>query len=311
MATLGVDTSNYATSLAVAESFGKEVVCAKKRMLPVKEGELGLRQSDAVFHHALALPDMIEEMRVEGVLKEIKAVGVSQKPRPVQGSYMPCFIAGISFAAAFAAALDVPLVRTSHQQGHLMAALYGTGETALLQGENLVFHLSGGTTELLLCRGYGVERTLGQSLDLYAGQAIDRLGVRLGYAFPAGAQVSALAEEWNEEIDPKVSVKGMDCHLSGLQNQCEALLEQGKAPGYVAKYCLSAVAKTAAAMAQAARKQLGPLPLVCAGGVMASSVIRRIMQDRIENIWFVPPQLSADNAVGTALIAAKEAGLDG
>lgn len=307
MATLGIDTSNYATSLAVVNAGGREVVCAKKRMLPVKEGEAGLRQSDAVFHHTTALPQLIEEMNAEGALHNITAVGVSERPRPVQGSYMPCFMAGISFATAFATALHVPLVRTSHQQGHLAAALFGTGENGLLQGQNLVFHVSGGTTELLLCEGYEVLQKLGGSLDLYAGQAIDRLGVKLGFAFPAGVQVSGLAAKCAESINPKISVEGLDCHFSGLQNQYEILLAEGKEPAYVAKYCLIAIAKTLAAMATEGRIQKGDLPLVCAGGVMASDIIRTYMQAKLGNIWFVPPSLSADNAVGVALIAAKEA----
>ena len=114
--TLGIDTSNYATSLAVFHTAG-EVVCAKKRFLPVKEGQLGLRQSDALFHHTTALPEMLEELGREFDLTQISAVGVSQKPRPVEGSYMPCFLAGVSAATAFAQARGIPLIHTTHQQG--------------------------------------------------------------------------------------------------------------------------------------------------------------------------------------------------
>jgi tRNA A37 threonylcarbamoyltransferase TsaD len=113
--TLGIDTSNYATSLAVFDTAG-EVVCAKKRFLPVKEGQLGLRQSDALFHHTAALPEMLKELSGEFDLTKISAVGVSEKPRPVEGSYMPCFLAGVSAAEAFALARGIPLVRTTHQQ---------------------------------------------------------------------------------------------------------------------------------------------------------------------------------------------------
>ena len=117
--TLGIDTSNYATSLAVFDTAG-EVVCAKKRFLPVKEGQLGLRQSDALFHHTAALPEMLKELGGEFDLTQISAVGVSEKPRPVEGSYMPCFLAGVSAAEAFALARGIPLVRTTHQQGHCL-----------------------------------------------------------------------------------------------------------------------------------------------------------------------------------------------
>ena len=120
--TLGIDTSNYATSLAVFDTAG-EVVCAKKRFLPVKAGQLGLRQSDALFHHTVALPEMMQELAQEFDLTQIDAVGVSQKPRPLEGSYMPCFLAGVNAATAFAHAKGIPLVLTTHQQGHAAAAL--------------------------------------------------------------------------------------------------------------------------------------------------------------------------------------------
>ena len=114
--TLGIDTSNYATSLAVFNTAG-EVVCAKKRFLPVKEGQLGLRQSDALFHHTVALPEMLAELGSEFDLTQISAVGVSEKPRPVEGSYMPCFLAGVSAATAFAAARASALPRRSRWPG--------------------------------------------------------------------------------------------------------------------------------------------------------------------------------------------------
>lgn len=308
MYTLGIDTSNYATSLAVLCTDTKEVVCAHKRFLPVKEGQRGLRQSDAVFHHTAALPGMLAELDAAFPLTQIGAVGVSVKPRPAEGSYMPCFLVGESAAAAFSLAKGVPLARTSHQQGHVAAALYAVGRPELFSQDVLVFHISGGTTELLLCRGVQVKERLGGTTDLYAGQAVDRTGVRLGFAFPAGAELSRLADQCTETMRPKVSVKGCDCSLSGLENQCTALLAQGKAPAYVAKYCLLAVAHTVLAMIRAARQRYPALPVVCAGGVMSSDVIREAVQAAMEDVYFVPGQFSSDNAIGTALIAAKEVG---
>lgn len=307
MAVLGIDTSNYATSLAVVSSTGEEVVCTEKQFLPVKHGVLGLRQSDAVFHHTVALPKLLALLCRRGALQKIEAVGVSEKPRPQPGSYMPCFLAGVSFAAAFAQGAGVPLVATSHQQGHVAAALHGTGNQQMFHQKALVFHVSGGTTELLLVQGTQIQCTVGKSLDLYAGQAIDRLGVTLGFAFPAGPDLSRTAEACTQDIRPKISVAGANCHFSGLQNQCEALLQAGKSPQYTAKYCLCAIADTLIAMAKAARQIYTGLPLVCAGGVMASTTVRNKMQSALHDIYFVSPALSADNAVGTALIAAKEA----
>lgn len=85
MLTLGIDTSNYATSLAVFDTDAGEVVCDCKKFLPVKEGQLGLRQSDALFHHTAALPAMLAELGARADLTQVRAVGVSRQAAPRGG----------------------------------------------------------------------------------------------------------------------------------------------------------------------------------------------------------------------------------
>ena len=308
MLTLGIDTSNYAASLAVFDTDTGEVVCDTKQLLPVRPGQLGLRQSDALFHQTALLPQLLEELAARAPLPAVGAVGVSAKPRPAEGSYMPCFLAGVSAATAFAAARGVPLVKTTHQQGHAAAALFASGGAALFGAPALVFHVSGGTTDLLLYGADGSIQTLGTSSDLYAGQAVDRLGVRLGFAFPSGAQVSALAAECDAEIRPKASVQGLICSLSGLENQCVKLLAAGESPAYVCKYCLLCVAETLLRMARAALAQYPGLPVVFAGGVMSSNVIRDYVLERLPGVHFVPGRFASDNAIGVAILAAKGVG---
>lgn len=306
MLTLGFDTSNYATSLAVFDTLAGEVVCDCKRFLPVRAGQLGLRQSDAVFHHTAALPAMIQELGEKADLTRVEAVGVSARPRPVDGSYMPCFLVGLSAATAFCAARRLPLVQTTHQQGHLAAAMFAAKGTALFGRELLVFHVSGGTTDLLHLTAEGQISCLGTSTDLYAGQAVDRLGVRLGFAFPAGAEVSACAAICAEEVRPRASVRGFQCSLSGLQNQCERLLAEGKSAPYVCKYCLLSVAKTLYLMAQAVLGEYPGLPIVFAGGVMSSELVQEYLRARLPQALFVPGKYASDNAIGVALLAARE-----
>lgn len=303
MLTLGLDTSNYATSLAVYDTVTAQFPVMQKQFLPVKPGQLGLRQSDAVFHHTTALPLLMEQLSEQVNLKELSAVGVSVKPRSAEGSYMPCFLAGRSVAVALHVALGIPLYETTHQQGHIAAALYAAGGD-LYGSRVFVFHISGGTTDLLLVDKLQVEKTVGSSQDLYAGQAVDRLGVLLGFGFPAGEAVSALAATCGEPVTPKVSVKGADCSLSGLQNQCETLLRQGKTPAYTAKYCLLCVAETVVRMLQFAQGQYPGLPCVCAGGVMSSDLIQNYVTAKLPGVRFVPGKFSSDNAAGVALLAA-------
>ena len=308
MLTLGIDTSNYATSLAVFDTDAGEVVCDCKKFLPVKEGQLGLRQSDALFHHTAALPAMLAELGAMADLTQVRAVGVSARPRPVEGSYMPCFLAGVSAATAFSLSRALPLIELTHQQGHIAAALYAAGDFTLFERESLVFHVSGGTTDLLLCHGAERITPLGTSQDLYAGQAVDRLGVKLGYPFPAGVYVSEQAALCTEKVRPKVSVKGLTCSLSGLENQCAKLLAEGHDAPYVCKYCLICVAETLTRMARAALEDHPGLPVVFAGGVMSSDLIRTYVSARVPGARFVPGKFASDNAIGVSILAAREQG---
>ena len=222
---------------------------------------------------------------------------------------MPCFLAGVNAAQAFALAKGIPLVYTTHQQGHAAAALFAAKGAELFHQKVLLFHISGGTTDLLLCDQVKNIQMLGTSTDLYAGQAVDRVGVKLGFDFPAGAMVSEMAAQCDETIKPRSSVKEMQCSLSGLENQCNALLASGQSPAYVCKYCLLCVADTVVKMTRAAQRQYPALPVVCAGGVMSSDVIRSWVQQRLPEVYFVPGQYSSDNAIGVAILAAREAGL--
>ena len=90
---LGLDTSNYTTSAALYISEEQRIV-QSKQLLPVREGELGLRQSDAVFHHTKQLPDMIEQLSAQYSDISPSVVTASARPRNIEGSYMPCFLVG-------------------------------------------------------------------------------------------------------------------------------------------------------------------------------------------------------------------------
>ncbi len=305
MITLGIDTSNYATSLALYNAATGEVVARAKEFLPVQKGQLGLRQSDAVFHHTKALPNVLATLGNAEMLSEVEKVGVAVKPRGEEGSYMPCFLTGKAFAAAFAAAKGIPIVQTSHQQGHIMAALHGSGQNGLLNAPFLALHISGGTTDLLLVNGINSIENIGGSNDLYAGQAVDRLAELLGFPFPGGAHLSALAEGCGVPIAVKPSLKGLYCSFSGLENKCGGMLNGGAPKEEVAAYCLTYIGEACCALIINARKEYGQLPVLLAGGVMCSTVIKPLVNKKITNAFFAPPQFSSDNAIGNAVIAAQ------
>ena len=195
MITLGIDTSNYATSVGLVDNEKYEIIFHEKRFLPVEQGRIGLRQQQAVFEHIRNLTDILSILDVKG----IGAIGVSVKPRDEENSYMPCFLTGKMSAYSVAAGLGVPVVETSHQTGHLTSALFDINREDLFSQRLIMLHVSGGTTDIMLAEGGKVAETLGSSLDLFAGQAVDRLGVKLGFPFPAGVYVSQLAEKCDEK----------------------------------------------------------------------------------------------------------------
>jgi N6-L-threonylcarbamoyladenine synthase len=269
--------------------------------LRVKHGELGLRQSDALFQHTAQLPEVLEQLfaQEDGA---VAVVGVSDKPRDVAGSYMPCFLPGVLAAQGIASALRVPLKKYSHQQGHLAAALFSAKRLDLLDRDFLALHVSGGTTELLRVRPGLEAEIIGGSEDLKAGQLVDRVGVMLGLQFPCGPALDALAGQGvlPRKISP--AVRGLRCHFSGLENQCQALREAGAPSADIARFALCAVAANLEAMVLVAQREHGALPLVFSGGVCCSMVLRAQLLARFPHALFAEPEFSADNAAGVAVL---------
>lgn len=300
---LGIDTSNYTTSAAVMDMVD-ETIIHQKKLLPVPKGSKGLRQSEALFHHTIQLPEVIENLLCD-FSDEIYAIGVSDKPRDEEGSYMPCFLAGMSVARCSAALLHVPLYTFSHQAGHIAAALFSADRMDVLSEPFIAFHVSGGTTEALLVtpdeKNILSTNIIANSLDLKAGQVIDRVGVMLGLDFPAGAQLDLLSQNCRIPFKIKPSIKGTDCCLSGIENQCSDMLQKGSTTEEIAAYCIDSILFALDGMVQAVLAEYGKLPLVFAGGVMSNSRIRNYMAQKY-HAFFAQPEFSSDNAAGIAVL---------
>ena len=306
---VGFDTSNYTTSASVCTADG-EVVANIKIPLPVKAGECGLRQSDAVFAHIKNLPQALEALREAVRPYRVLAVGCSVRPREAEGSYMPCFLAGKVAADAFATALDVPVLECSHQDGHIMAAAYSCGSMeSLLKDRFCAFHVSGGTTEILYVQpkkeGFSVTLVGGTS-DLNAGQAIDRVGVMMGLRFPCGREMEGLARAWSGKIPAaRICVRDGYCNLSGLQNLAEKLWRETKDQALVSAYVFSFLGKTLQKMTESLDEKYGEIPVVYAGGVMSNGILQKLLSKRPKT-YFAEPQFSADNAAGVALLCRQK-----
>lgn len=300
MGVIGFDTSNYTTSIAYFDGCCGENV---SQLLPVREGELGLRQSDAVFHHTKSLPDLSDRLfsRLQNV--EISAVGVSTRPRAVDGSYMPCFMVGYSHAKLLSDAFGVPLFTFSHQQGHVAAALFSANRMDLMDSPHLAWHLSGGTTELLLVTpsGRNVDcQIIGGTTDISAGQLIDRTGQMLKLPFPAGKSLDNLSQTAEKNDFFRVKCSDMHFSLSGVQNKVQQYYGQGSSTEDTAAYALRSVIFAVTKATEQAIKSYPGLPVVFSGGVASNSLLRKEMQKY--NPVFAEPRYSTDNALGVAVL---------
>ncbi|HWR23030.1 MAG TPA: hypothetical protein VN366_06065 [Feifaniaceae bacterium] len=306
---LGIDTSCYTTSVACVGHSG--IVFSERTMLRVHLGEAGLRQSEGVFQHIGNLERMLPEALLRIDTGRIAAVAVSAAPRDLEGSYMPVFAVGRSAAASVAAALHAPLYKSSHQAGHIRAALYGN--ESLLKKDFLSLHISGGTTELVLIQmdggRIGELKLMGGTSDLHAGQFVDRVGVNMGLPFPAGMELERLARQYSgtDTVLLPSSVKGLSCSFSGVETRARRLLAKGAEKEAVAFAVYDCLSRTVAKLLLLAYEKTKIPDVLLCGGVAGSALLRELLKERLKKsalaLYFGQPALSGDNAVGVALLA--------
>lgn len=303
---LGIDTSCYTTSCALIAQDG-ELVAEARKILEVKPGRCGLQQSEMVFQHTRNLPVLMEQvLATEGY--ELAGIGVSGYPRRLEGSYMPAFLAGMSVARSLAAATRLPLTVLSHQENHIEAGLWSAGGP---QAERfLTLHASGGTTDLLLVERrnnrYTIEQ-VGGSIDLHAGQFVDRIGVALGLQFPTGPALEKLASTATSYEELPISVRKLEISLSGPATAAQRKLEAGVDGARLAlgvEYCL---AESFARLFRKAGEQLRVKDVLLVGGVGCNSFIRKHIEEHLAprrmRLWVPEARFSCDNASGCASYA--------
>ncbi len=303
MSTLGFDTSNYTTSVAWTDG---ECDYNVRQLLHVKQGERGIRQSDGVFQHMKLMPKLYKRMSALVDIKSVKAVGVSTRPRTVEGSYMPVFLAGEGYARIVADTLGVPLYEFSHQDGHVMAGIYSCNAFELLDSDFISVHLSGGTTEILTSRyeGYNfVHKIIGGTNDISAGQFIDRIGVKLGLQFPAGKELEKMAlSACNAEKLP-VSVKGSYMSFSGVETKAMRAVDECD-KNALALGVLENVRNTLIKTINNAIKETDIHRILIVGGVASNTIIRDgLIKELDGEVYFADKEYSTDNAMGIAYLA--------
>ncbi len=313
---LALDTSCYTTSLAIMDDQSR-LIADMRRLLNVAPGALGLRQSDALYAHQQNLPQMLEELFSLHPPQQLTAIVASSRPRPEDDSYMPVFSAGLGVAKILSAALQLPLYQYSHQEGHLAAALWS--KQLDWQEPFLALHLSGGTGEILYVEPY-IAASLDQKTqyhievigetDLPPGQFVDRIGVALGYPFPAGAALDQLAlSATAKDFRLSGSVKGANISFSGPESAAERAIKAGIAPEQIALAVFDNIGKSLAKAITVAKANSKTDKVILMGGVAASRNLRNYLTK--SEVVFANPKYCSDNAVGIASIAVKHGNLPG
>ena len=306
---IGIDTSCYTTSIA-AITLNREIVFNEKIMLNVKNGERGLRQSEAVFQHIKNFGEISDNLKKHIHKKgyKVEMICASARPRDVEDSYMPVFEVGKNFAKTMAALFDCEMLETTHQENHIAASLYGCKKEDL--DRFISVHMSGGTMEILLTekdnKGYKTE-IVGGTKDISFGQLIDRVGVRMGHDFPAGKYIDEKALLCKEEVKNglKTSVKDGYMNISGLENQVYKLMEE-KDNYYVSKAVMNAAIKSLEKALSFIYKKYDLNNVVFVGGVASSKYISGKLSNKLKknniNSFFTDSSYSSDNACGCAII---------
>lgn len=298
---IGIDTSNYTTSVSLVKD--GVILKDKRTLLKVKEGMRGLRQSEAFYQHVNNLPELLKEV---SPLYEVRAICVSDAPRRVEGSYMPCFTAGVNIAEILSNALSIPLYKVSHQQGHIRAALYNNDVCD--EKPFLCVHLSGGTTEVLAVNKINCNYTseiVGATSDISAGQFIDRIGVKCGLSFPCGAKMDSLCKGLSP-IKLPTSVKECAVSFSGVETKLEKIIETNEYSNEeIFTSAFECVANSLSKLISECCKKTNINTVLLAGGVSGSENIKRMLNSKLTpkyNINYAPSGYGSDNAVGVALL---------
>lgn len=309
---LGIDTSAYTTSVAAVNIQGK-LLGEERQLLNVPPGGRGLRQSEAVFQHVVNLPPLIEKLMRGMGPGDLAAAAASSRPRPLEGSYMPVFLVGLGTGRSLAAVQGIPFFPVSHQEGHLAAGISSTDGP--LKDRFLAVHLSGGTSEILLVErtetGFSID-ILGNTLDLHAGQLVDRVGVALGLPFPAGPPLEELAQQSGSDFTRlPSSVDGLNFSFSGVEAQAQRWIAEGAEPANIARAVEACLVNTLEKVILRGMEESGLNETLIVGGVASNRYLRRRLVEKLEHpsvgarLYFTSPQLSSDNAVGVAHLGLK------
>ncbi len=241
------------------------------------------------------------------MLKNVEAAAVTYGP-----GLAGALLVGLNFARGICDALNLPLLPVNHLQAHTWAAEI---EGEAIETPFISLLVSGGHTSLALVEDIHRYRTLGQTLDDSAGEALDKVGRLMGLAYPAGAEIERLALGGDTKAAPlpRGMAKSGDLNFSfsGLKTAAKLFLERNpeyltgdKSADFLASFQEAALEILALKSLEALEK-CGLNRLSLGGGVAANSRLRELLTREGVKLYAPPPANCTDNAVMVAYLGEK------
>ena len=241
-------------------------------------------------------------------LDQLDAIAFTSSP-----GLIGALLVGTGFAKSLALSLDIPLIAVHHMQAHVLSNLIADPQPEF---PFLCLTVSGGHTQIVLCKDALNMEILGETLDDAAGEAFDKTAKLLGLPYPGGPLIDQYAQEGDPKKFhfPEPQIEGLNFSFSGVKTSILYFLQkQLKAdPDFISKHlpdiCASAqycIVNILLHKLKKASLQTGIKTICLAGGVSANKGLRNAMQEMAEKYqWklFIPEmEYCTDNAAMIAV----------
>ncbi|MDU2569929.1 MAG: tRNA (adenosine(37)-N6)-threonylcarbamoyltransferase complex transferase subunit TsaD [Veillonella sp.] len=284
--TLALESSCDETSASVLKDGRTVLSNVISSQVPIHRKFGGVVPEIASRHHIeQVIPVIDQALRDANVtLQDIDHIGVTYGP-----GLVGALLVGVAAAKGLSFATGIPLIPVHHMEGHIFANFLANPE---LEPPFLSLVVSGGHTMLVHVKGYEEFDILGQTRDDAAGEAFDKIARVMGFPYPGGPHIDALALEGNPdaiEFPKALSEPGnFEFSFSGLKSA-------------VLNYLNSKQQKNEPInQADDAARTLGETRITIAGGVSANKGLQAALQVMCEKegfTYYKPHKiLSTDNA---------------
>ncbi|MFB6209374.1 MAG: KEOPS complex N(6)-L-threonylcarbamoyladenine synthase Kae1 [Candidatus Nanohaloarchaea archaeon] len=285
MKVLGIESTAHTLGIGIVDE--EEIKANQKSMFEPEEG--GIHPRKAAEHHYQHALDLLNNSLQEAGIewRDVDAVAFSQGPGIPQ-----CLDVGAVMARSLKKKYDIEMIGINHCLAHISIGTRTTG------AENpTTLYVSGGNSQIIELRS-GRYRIIGETLDIALGNALDKLGRKMGYPHPGGPEIEKLAEKTEDIIELSYPIKGMDFSFSGLVTETERKIEDMEDEVLANSFQEHAYGAVVEALERAMSQENSSEALLT-GGVAMNSRLREMVElmceQRGAEAFVPPPEYCMDN----------------